>query len=71
MKKIFSVGKNSLIWQNRRFYWVLNEQLWFWSDEWQAGEREVDEDIKAGRVSSYDTIEEMIESLNEQSSKTN
>ena len=25
-------------------------QAWFWSPEWQRGEREVDEDIRAGRV---------------------
>ena len=27
------------------------EQTWFWSPEWQAGEREVEEDIREGRVS--------------------
>lgn len=25
-------------------------QAWFWSREWQEAEREVDEDIRAGRV---------------------
>ena len=25
-------------------------QAWFWTEEWQKGEREADEDIKAGRV---------------------
>jgi len=25
-------------------------QAWFWSPEWQRGEREVDEDIRAGRI---------------------
>ena len=34
-------------------------QEWFLSDEWQAGEREVDEDIKAGRVSETMTVQEM------------
>jgi antitoxin component of MazEF toxin-antitoxin module len=27
------------------------EQSWFWTDEWQAGEHEADEDIAAGRMS--------------------
>lgn len=26
------------------------DQAWFWTPEWQAKEREADEDIKAGRV---------------------
>lgn len=29
---------------------IPREQAYFWSKEWQAGEREADEDIKAGRV---------------------
>lgn len=36
------------------------DQAWFWSPEWQAGERAVDEDISAGRVSGrFKTVEEM------------
>ena len=36
------------------------DQAWFWSPEWQAGERDVDEDIRAGRVSGpFKTVEEM------------
>ncbi len=35
-------------------------QAWFWSREWQEGEREVDEDIRAGRViGSFKTIDEL------------
>jgi hypothetical protein len=26
------------------------EQAWFWTEEWQAGEREVDREIAAGRL---------------------
>ena len=34
-------------------------QAWFWSPEWQRGEREVDEDIRAGRViGPFKNIEE-------------
>ncbi|MHB8860002.1 MAG: AbrB/MazE/SpoVT family DNA-binding domain-containing protein [Thermoleophilia bacterium] len=28
---------------------VDRTQAWFWTPEWQAGEREADEDLKAGR----------------------
>jgi hypothetical protein len=62
MKTLLKFKKYSLIFQ-RGFHWVLNSQLWFWTDEWQAGEREVDEDIKAGRVESFDTIDEFMSSL--------
>ncbi len=35
-------------------------QAWFWSAEWQEGERQVDEDLRAGRVlGPFRTIEEM------------
>jgi len=36
------------------------DQAWFWTPEWQQGEREADEDIKAGRLSGpFTTIEEL------------
>ena len=35
-------------------------QAWFWSPEWQRGGREVDEDIRAGRViGPFKNIEEL------------
>ncbi|MGH9861395.1 MAG: AbrB/MazE/SpoVT family DNA-binding domain-containing protein [Candidatus Acidiferrales bacterium] len=42
---------------------IPRDQLWFWTPEWQAGEREADEDIKAGRVEAFDSAEELIRSL--------
>lgn len=36
------------------------DQAWFWTREWQEGEREVDEDLRAGRVlGPFRSIEEM------------
>ena len=32
---------------------VDKEQAWFWTEEWQKGERKADEDIKAGRVRRF------------------
>ena len=40
---------------------VPDSQAWFFQEEWQADEREADEDIKAGRVSSAMTVQEMKE----------
>jgi len=36
------------------------DQAWFWTPEWQASEREADEDIEAGRISGpFKTIDEL------------
>ena len=36
------------------------DQAWFWTPEWQAGERAADEDIKAGRLSGpFKTMDEL------------
>lgn len=43
---------------------IPKDQAWFWSEEWQEGEREAEEDIKAGRVHSFDDAEEAVEWLN-------
>ena len=42
------------------------EQRYFWTPEWQAREREVDEAIAEGRVRSFDTMDEMISFLDAQ-----
>ena len=36
------------------------DQAWFWTDRWQAMEREADADIAAGRVTSVDGIDELV-----------
>ena len=38
-------------------------QAWFWTPEWQAGEREADADIAAGRVRSFDNIDALFAHL--------
>lgn len=43
---------------------VINRsQAWFWTPEWQAAEREASEDIEAGRVSDFDSVDEAIATL--------
>jgi AbrB family looped-hinge helix DNA binding protein len=42
---------------------VDKSQAYFWTRRWQEGEREADEDIKAGRVKTFDSVEELISDL--------
>lgn len=39
------------------------DQAYFFTPEWQADERQADEDIKAGRVTKFPSAEEAIQSL--------
>jgi len=39
------------------------DQAWFWTERWQAMEREADEDIAAGRVSHAMDVDEFIANL--------
>ena len=38
-------------------------QAYFWTKEWQAGEREVQEDIRKGRVKTFKNLKELIKDL--------
>jgi AbrB family looped-hinge helix DNA binding protein len=40
-------------------------QAWFWTPEWQAGEREADGEIAAGRGTFYEDDEAFLASLEE------
>ncbi len=43
---------------------IPKDQAWFWTKEWQKGEREADEDIAAGRVSGpFTTVKEFMKDL--------
>jgi hypothetical protein len=44
---------------------VPASQAWFWTDAWQARERQADEDLAAGRVTSYDDGESFLASLSD------
>jgi hypothetical protein len=41
------------------------EQAWFWTREWQAKEREADEDLGAGRGTTYESDDEFLAALDE------
>lgn len=65
MKILLKIGKHSLIFQ-KGFHIVLNEQLWFWSDEWQTKEQEAEQDIKDGKVETFEDFEAFMNSLKEE-----
>jgi AbrB family looped-hinge helix DNA binding protein len=44
---------------------IDTSQAWFWTAEWQAGEREASEDIEAGRMDVFMSGEDFLESLEE------
>jgi hypothetical protein len=44
---------------------TLQSQAYFWTKEWQEAEKEASEDIKAGRVKTFDTVEALIKELDE------
>jgi bifunctional DNA-binding transcriptional regulator/antitoxin component of YhaV-PrlF toxin-antitoxin module len=44
---------------------VPADQAWFWTDRWQAMEREADADLAAGRVVIVDGADELIAHLDE------
>ena len=46
-------------------YFSDKSRVFDWTKEWQAAEKEADEDIKAGRVKSFDSVEELIKDLEE------
>ena len=39
------------------------DQAWFWTPEWQAGERLADEDLRTGNYEDFDTMDDLIASL--------
>ncbi len=41
------------------------EQAWFWTREWQAKEREADDDLAAGRGTTYGSDDEFLFALDE------
>ena len=42
---------------------VDKNQAYFWTKKWQDAEKEADEDIRAGRVKVFNSVEELIKNL--------
>jgi hypothetical protein len=45
---------------------VPEDQAWFWTDEWQAMEREVDEALAKGDYVEFQNMDEAIKYLHDQ-----
>lgn len=39
------------------------DQAWYWTKEWQEGEKEAEADISAGRIKSFDDVDDLLEDL--------
>lgn len=44
---------------------VDKSQAYFWTREWQEAEKEASDDIKEGRVKTFDNIDELMKDLGE------
>jgi len=42
---------------------IDKSQSYFWTKRWQEGEKQADEDIKAGRVKVFDSVEALMKDL--------
>ncbi|MGX6607155.1 AbrB/MazE/SpoVT family DNA-binding domain-containing protein [Micromonosporaceae bacterium Da 78-11] len=40
-------------------------EAWFWDERWQAGEREVDHHVAAGRTTTHDSVDDFLTHLAE------
>jgi hypothetical protein len=46
---------------------ISTEQTWFWSDDWQAGERNVNADLTTGRIAGpFASVEDFFTHLDHQ-----
>ncbi|MGW3679365.1 AbrB/MazE/SpoVT family DNA-binding domain-containing protein [Streptomyces prasinus] len=46
---------------------IRTDQAWFWTERWQAGEREAGEDIAAGRTTRHEDVDGMFAHLDKES----
>ena len=42
---------------------IDRSQSWFWSKEWQEKEKELEEDLKSGRIQEAKDVDELIKKL--------
>lgn len=42
---------------------IDRSQAYFWTERWQQGERETEEDLRAGRFKDFASIDELIQDL--------
>jgi AbrB family looped-hinge helix DNA binding protein len=42
---------------------IDKDQTWFWTQDWQAAEREAQEELRTGQVKAFDTLDELVADL--------
>ena len=42
---------------------IDKDQTWFWTEQWQAAEREAEDDLRTGRVKAFEILDELIADL--------
>lgn len=63
----FRVSDSEIILRVKKL--VDKEQAWFWTRRWQEGEREANDDIRSGRVHSFDSARKAITFLHKRVKK--
>ena len=48
---------------------IARSQLYFWTRRWQEGEREAEDDIRAGRLQEFEDIEDALSYLDKRDAK--
>lgn len=59
-----SVRRGEIVMRPKKL--VDADQAWFWTDAWQAGEREASADIASGRMTRAGSASEFLETLPEE-----
>ena len=44
---------------------IDKSQAYFWTNSWQEGEREAEEDVRSGRVERFDSVEALFDDLDD------
>jgi antitoxin MazE len=45
---------------------IDSSQAYFWTKKWQEAEKEASEDIKSGRIKTFDTAQELFDDLDQE-----
>jgi AbrB family looped-hinge helix DNA binding protein len=57
-----SVSRGEIILKVKKL--IDKDQAWFWTERWQQGEREAEEDIREGRLRRFPDARSAVSSLN-------
>jgi hypothetical protein len=55
--------KGCLIVHNGEVLEIDPNQKWFWTSEWQEGEKKVEQYIERGEIETFDSMEEFLSTL--------